>query len=229
MFRSNLENAEVTPGHDVFNKLVRKLTVKEFLHFHPFRFNIYYLGGIVAAAVTAVTLFNVGRPGEKSGSGSPESLLNHKPDSIEILNHEPDKMTLIVADEKLPGQQAAGNELVSLKKKNTVRKVKTGKGDIPDRPGTTGINEPLKNRELFSSSRGGSSDLIERRSDAGSLIVLSAISGCAPLKVQFGNKVKQDGSINWSFGDGGKSDQDQPVWIYDVEGVYLVTLKVLLP
>ncbi len=57
LFRHNLENAEVIPDPSVSSKLMRKLAVREFLHFNPFRFNIYYLGGIIAAAVvTALVL-----------------------------------------------------------------------------------------------------------------------------------------------------------------------------
>ena len=56
LFRSKLENSEVIPGDSVRNELMRKLAVREFLRFNPSRFNIYYLGGIAAAAIAAILI-----------------------------------------------------------------------------------------------------------------------------------------------------------------------------
>ncbi|MEZ4739971.1 MAG: PKD domain-containing protein [Flavobacteriales bacterium] len=48
--------------------------------------------------------------------------------------------------------------------------------------------------------------------------------GCAPLTVQFTNTSFGAQSYSWSFGDGGMSTADNPTYIYNVPGVYTVTL-----
>ena len=52
-------------------------------------------------------------------------------------------------------------------------------------------------------------------------------SGCAPLTVQFTNTSLQGLSYQWNFGDGGTSTADNPTYIYNVPGVYIVTLTAI--
>ena len=56
LFRQKLENAEIIPDASVNAKLMRRLARREFLRFNPARFNIYYLGGIIAAGITAAII-----------------------------------------------------------------------------------------------------------------------------------------------------------------------------
>ena len=51
--------------------------------------------------------------------------------------------------------------------------------------------------------------------------------GCAPLTVSFTNTSLQGVSYQWSFGDGGMSTADNPTYIYNVPGVYTVTLTAV--
>ncbi len=48
--------------------------------------------------------------------------------------------------------------------------------------------------------------------------------GCAPLTVAFSNTSLVGATYQWSFGDGGTSTADNPVYTYNVPGVYTVTL-----
>ncbi|MCB9183907.1 MAG: PKD domain-containing protein [Flavobacteriales bacterium] len=48
--------------------------------------------------------------------------------------------------------------------------------------------------------------------------------GCAPLTVDFTNTSWQGLSYQWNFGDGGSSTADNPTYVYNVPGVYTVTL-----
>ncbi len=48
--------------------------------------------------------------------------------------------------------------------------------------------------------------------------------GCAPLVVSFTNTSLQGSTYLWSFGDGGSSTADNPVYVFNVPGVYSVTL-----
>ncbi|MBX2972980.1 MAG: PKD domain-containing protein [Flavobacteriales bacterium] len=51
--------------------------------------------------------------------------------------------------------------------------------------------------------------------------------GCAPLAVSFTNTSLQGVSYQWSFGDGGTSTADNPTYIYNVAGVYTVTMTAV--
>jgi gliding motility-associated-like protein len=48
--------------------------------------------------------------------------------------------------------------------------------------------------------------------------------GCAPLTVSFTNTSLQGLSYQWNFGDGGTSTADNPTYIFNVPGVYTVSL-----
>ena len=63
LFRKKLESSELIPGGMVRKNLMKKLGRREFVRFNPSRFNIYYLGGIAAAAVAATLLISSG-PGK---------------------------------------------------------------------------------------------------------------------------------------------------------------------
>lgn len=49
-------------------------------------------------------------------------------------------------------------------------------------------------------------------------------AGCAPLTVSFTNTSLLGMTYQWSFGDGGMSTADNPTYIFNVPGVYTVTL-----
>jgi PKD repeat protein len=54
----------------------------------------------------------------------------------------------------------------------------------------------------------------------------SALSGCAPLSVNFANTTTNALSFLWNFGDGGNSTISNPTHIYTLPGSYNVTLSV---
>jgi hypothetical protein len=54
LFREKLKNSEVIPSEEGGRVLFRRLTRKEFFHFIPSKFNIWYAGGLAALAATIV-------------------------------------------------------------------------------------------------------------------------------------------------------------------------------
>ena len=60
LFRQTLENAEVIPDPSVGVNLMKRVGRQEFLRFDPSRFNVYYLGVVFVAAITAGVLFSTG-------------------------------------------------------------------------------------------------------------------------------------------------------------------------
>jgi len=58
LFRNKLENSELMPAESTRQNLMKKLARREFVRFNPSRFNIYYLGGIIAAGTVAAVLIS---------------------------------------------------------------------------------------------------------------------------------------------------------------------------
>jgi PKD repeat protein len=55
---------------------------------------------------------------------------------------------------------------------------------------------------------------------------VSSSSGCLPIKIKFINTSVNYDSCSWIFGDGGTSNDNDPEWIFDEEGVYRIGLTV---
>lgn len=60
----------------------------------------------------------------------------------------------------------------------------------------------------------------------------STFRGCLPANVFFNNlssPINEEYDITWDFGDGNKSDEISPTHIYEKEGVYSVSVKIVSP
>ncbi len=55
----------------------------------------------------------------------------------------------------------------------------------------------------------------------------SAKSGCGSLTVLFENRSLHANTFIWYFGDGGTSGEENPTYIYDISGEYIVTLTAI--
>ncbi len=77
LFRHKLENAEVIPDPSVGVNLMKRVGRQEFLRFDLARFNIYYIGAILVAGLSAGVIFL---------GGSSESAMNNAPETVTIVN-----------------------------------------------------------------------------------------------------------------------------------------------
>ena len=111
LFRYKLENSEPIPGDSVRTELMRRLAGREFIHFNPSRFNVYYLGGIVAAGIVA-TLLLTSNPGARR---KPEVIAptenNFNADTVANIQNNPQQ-----AEEQL-----VINKAENVNKKNGIR------------------------------------------------------------------------------------------------------------
>lgn len=216
LFRNKLENAEVIPGASVNEELMKKLTRKEFLHFNPSKFNIYYLGLIIVAAITAGLLIG-SKPGDSNAQNLSDTQSNQEiaADAITIqagqliVKNEPDKKEIInnTSAYKKPVTHPDPIHLLN-REKNII-----APADVK-----------LSGSELY--NRTAEDKKLKINSSVGEVLFEpSVFSGCPPLKVFFINKAALFDSFSWSFGDGGYSDKKDPEWIFDVEGEYKVVLK----
>lgn len=222
LFRQKLENAEISPGEAVNAALMRKLARREFLRFNPARFNIYYLGLIAAGVITAgvLMLANVG----SHDNNHQESIRDREetqevfliPDSTPVRQNkteeQPKTSPAIKNTEVIAGKQETiqdqSREFV--RERNIIMPAFVGESSKEIL-----VNEKSRTDRLQASSAGNNA-----------LFTPSVVSGCAPLKVHFSNMADSYLEYKWNFGDGGVSYEREPIWIYDVDGEYMVTMKV---
>jgi PKD repeat protein len=231
LFRHKLENAEIIPDPSVSSKLMRKLAVREFLHFSPYRFNMYYLAGIVAAGITASILL----------ISPPARDVENQP--LEIIQKIPQKENnsnkVISSGQPESGRNERKRMPVMPELRKSLKEVQEKAAEKPDLQDTMSreknsvnsgtLNDPLKGKELFTRSVEDNNKLREMSVPGDRLFVTSVDKGCAPLKVNFKNNLSEFDSCLWTFGDGGSSSGRDPEWIYDVDGEFRVVLKVFGP
>ena len=228
LFRYKLENAEPIPGDSVRTDLMRKLAGREFIRFNPARFNIYYLGGIVAAAGVVAALLMTSNPGA-----------GRKP---EVITPTENKISTDTVGNTSGDQQKSERQLVTEKIRNNKNNIgisssnKNISSEVKSnviKPGlkTVNISSPgypdsLTKKTLIKENIPEKNNVFTLRKKTEAAFNVSSISGCTPLKVRFMNRSTSYDSCRWVFGDGGSSTEKNPEWIFDVEGEYKVVLKV---
>jgi PKD repeat protein len=228
LFRRKLDGAEVIPGPAVNAKLMRTLARREFVRFNPARFNAYYVGGLLVAAVTiSIILFS-----EKENS-TQSSNITELDTTENILSIKPFELPEGKAIIKISEGQANGGKESANKKNDNQRKSKSGEVVInrilqSDRNTFTpaGINESYSKPSLVNDPSPNAGKLQGRNLKSETLFEASVLSGCVPLKIHFNAAVNSIDSCNWTFGDGGYSNKRSPDWIFDMEGEYKVVLNI---
>ena len=230
LFRKKLGNAEIIPSPSVSKALMRRLARRQFLHFNPSRFNIWYAGGIVITGAALAFILSSG-PG-KNEQTTPASVSTELSKSIvtEDLNanaaNPPDQKQ--VKDTR--SAETAGN-IRSEKPSGTI----TGNDGIQNYPEkkkniVTPTNIPdVPEGRLFPDGITEKDKLQGEVKQTSNLIGASVNEGCAPLKVIFKNRALSSDSCRWTFGDGGYSYDKNPEWLFYVEGEYEVSLNAFTP
>ena len=227
LFNEQLRNAEAIPDKAFEERLMRKLARKEFVRFIPSKFNIYYLGGLVGAAVIAGLLIN----------SNPEKNNNVMPSRS------------ITPDTSITGDSLPNFPITSVEVTlSRVKEVSHDEGQVNSRSGNvpqevliiTGnqINNNVDNEattELagnlpVEAATPEDKSLSEKQTDINrqplARFEMSSFEGCSPVKVKFINTSMNFDSCLWTFGDGGTSNEINPEWIFDEEGIYRIGLSV---
>ena len=105
-------------------------------------------------------------------------------------------------------------------------KAEAAPGGVTDRPG--GINTPAGAAENEITVKGfRQNDASEALTAAPVAVIKASVkNGCVPLHVRFTSPGTEGFTTVWSFGDGGSSSVNNPDYIYDLPGIYDVTLTV---
>jgi hypothetical protein len=227
LFRKKLETAEVVPDALVKSKLMRRVARREFIRFNPKRLNIYYVTGILVAGITmAVLLVTISKT---SGNSSPQSSTNvlKKDDSTGFIEVQANQ--LVRKEPEKPGvtySESPKNNFVPKLHKNA--EPETRRDNKLQKTNTlvhADISNSLSNKGVVSEGAVDKKTLQTGFNAGTHLIEPLELSGCAPLKVKFYNKLISYDSCRWTFGDGGYSNEKDPEWIFDVEGEYKIVLQ----
>jgi len=226
LFRRKLEKAEIIPDTSVKSNLMSKLAWKEFLHFIPTRFNIYYLAGILVATIAAVVILSSGS--DNTGMQEPQ-VPDRKDDAVTTAG--------ITTDVKISSQpvQATTRKQPSVKEPNQISDPEVlveyeSLADTGSRENRiiapTGIDGHVVKNSLYNPVIKDVNKLQVRTVSSKIEIKPSVTEGCIPLKISFTNSLADSDSCFWKFGDGGISDSKNPEWIYRTQGEYKVDLEV---
>ncbi|MBK7709583.1 MAG: PKD domain-containing protein [Bacteroidales bacterium] len=231
LFRQKLEYAEIIPDPSVSSKLMQKLAVREFLRFNPLRFNVYYLGGIIAAGIATLLLFSDSKESQgRKVPSQPYEIINQIPLKQEIENVKVSPDTVIENKRSVEkGKVAIRSRNASAGSKEAVdAKAKVPESGTGEKYALTpgAVNNSLSVKELFPKQSEDNFKLREIGVQDEQLFETSVTEGCAPLKVAFRNNLSGYDSCLWTFGDGGSSAKNDPEWIFDLEGEYRVVLKI---
>ena len=213
LFRNKLEENEMEAGADLTGRVMRRLERKEFLRFNPSRFNVYY--ATAAAVVITVAGLLVFQSPDKEESPLPSARESQQTEQAVTDEKKVDGVNeqAVTVTPSLKETDTSGDTPVTQPAAITSRQNETLK------PGAAG-SESSVTREV----RKGEPATV--RSPRKAVIETSASSGCVPLTVRFSYPAAGSMKAEWSFGDGGKSDENAPDYIYDLPGTYIVTLTL---
>ncbi len=230
LFRKKLEFAEATPDIALKAKIMHKVARQEFLRFNPGNFNIFYIGGIVAAGIVTGLLLFSGSDHLTASNNTPV-ITSPKTEYIEVRAEKPiisTKANAAVPPKKLSQSIVTANKLTKSKQETKSDQEKVSYQE----PVNNKIFVPAVMNKTFPKNKLLNQDTVDMnilqsnmKSEAFLVDPLITV-GCAPLKVKFHNNLSSYDSCRWTFGDGGYSIQKDPEWIFDVEGEYIIGLKV---
>ena len=227
LFKKNLENVEVIPSSAVRTKLMRRLRRKEFLHFNPAKFNIWYSGVlIIAGTALALILLSGSEKNNKSIRESMPGNIFNSPNREDIQSST-EKATNVTIPIVKAGEEKKVNitsAISSETKSPELGKVIPVQKTIADTTTIRMKSQPMQSNLPDPVMEKGKFQGIVKMSDYS--IESSVNQGCVPLKVHFKTVNTLVDSCQWNFGDGGYSVSKTPDWLFDNPGEYKVTLQV---
>ena len=232
IFRKSFTGYKIPPSGGIWKKIVRKLIYREFFFYNLSRFNIFYLGGILAIVFGGLILFNRDKDTVENRELKIQNI--KLPDVVEnpadISETLYDQVNHHAKEKGTPAKRIPGTEIKDdrYSRTNTAKeggKNKKTKVDIVKKTNPVPDNKPedkINEKNLFTTVSG------KLKKDNVLLPVAYYYtrikSGCAPLKIQFENRSENTKTYDWHFGDGGSSTEKDPSYIFDEPGEYIVAL-----
>ncbi|MCD6598343.1 MAG: gliding motility-associated C-terminal domain-containing protein [Bacteroidales bacterium] len=237
IFQKSFSEYEIQPSDTLWEKLEGKLSRKEFFSFSPGSFNVYYLVLLLSAIALGIFLMAKSMMGTDDNEGTKLStdsqiektdISSGKSMILEMNN------SAIVEESIISGANEIDNkggdeDPVTVNTKEPISDIRTVEGQsyvtLNEGKMVELIPEVKKNNQKLQTSPPITTD-----NSTEVLISFSVFpkSGCAPLNVEFENYSRIKGAFEWHFGDGGKSTQEEPVYLFDEPGEYVVSLAVFM-
>ena len=222
-YKDGFQSWEVLPSENFWAGFERKLRFNQFLRFSPGSFNIYYLATLVFAGATAAILLT-GSPGKDQGK-SPDIIIDKF-----IIEQEVGAIPAV--PEQVVSEEPFKHEAISLTEPGISTVEGSGTVDkraaeeSSERKGNINTLKDKLNDNFSDKSR-------EQRLSRRNQLALSypaarfssdRSSGCAPMTINFANQSLNYDSCFWEFGDGGVTNESDPVWVFDEPGEFEVSL-----
>lgn len=216
LFKQSFDNYKLEPDTKTWSNISNALKVRQFFGFNAQKFNIYYLAAILFIISTITFLF---------------SNNNVTQQAISIAQHK------IKSPIHIRSVSTNTNQ-------NVMNKNKTHRDFVKPKNITGNNVSPIKKQVINNKSNNTATKLIHRNivstvviTDSLSkdinklklpvpkpLFKLNTRKGCVPLKIEIENYTKFAENYEWSFGNGEKSEQENPVYTYTKAGIYTVML-----
>jgi len=215
LFRNKLEENEMVTGSDLTARFMRRLGRREFLRFNPLRFNIYYVA-VAAAGLTVAGLLLLAAPRSKDKT---------QPRQQEIPEAE------VISDTGTTGiiqseAAAAVKTAVTPPAVTGADKAETAPAGVTERQASLDTPSGYEAAAVNVGTVASVDAELKTSGPAVALIEPSVTSGCVPLHVSFSCNAGERFTPAWQFGDGGSSALPDPDYIYDLPGIYRVTLTL---
>jgi PKD repeat protein len=219
LFRQSFDGYKINPPDNLWNKINYRLNLKQFLKPNFGNFNIYY-SSLIIGIVTAIAL---------------------------LLSSRTEDKPLLSSNTTVPSVNTKiNNETKDLKKESRIYKIKL----TPNKTEQKSLNHPsnfvskqiefeeennniglstnqIQNIEPVLKVKNDSSNKFESLMPYRPKPVFSIAckEGCTPFELKLNNFTQGATNYYWTFGDGGKSKDESPVYTYNYPGVYRIQLK----
>lgn len=220
-FIRELENLELQPSPQVWEKVSARLAWKEFMQFNPQSFNVYYAVALLGFAILTIYL-SVFRNNTK-----------------DLLSPEPEPRTEISGSSLIHADESG--KAISLEASADSSILDITQTDVPEMEKTSTVQPSAPVAEKFTqktptttpTDSSLTNSLIHSPEDIPTLLrpvalfSPSVMEGCVPLKVWFSNYSVNALQYSWSFSDGGTSESMNPIYVFDEPGTYFISLTVV--
>jgi len=237
LFREKFEGYRLRPSEGLWGRVVRQLRLREFLRFSPGQFNVWYLAGMLAVALTAYLVLH--RPGSMPEENTPAP--------VTVMQPQEDHPA-VAQEKKRPASGEERSAAVERKDESPVRKEASSRGKNEENvsaPGTVASEEgkvPPASEKGHEKEEGAAALTTGRKSgDRGkktserllqkeqpapvARFEMSVKKGCPPLKVQFVNRSQHASAYSWSLEPAGITfAAENPEYLFEVPGTYIVRL-----
>lgn len=214
LFSEKFSDFTETPSEKVWSGIQRKLSFYDFFHFSVNSLNIYYVAVMLTGLIGGLILLN--------GNDEKNSLA----EEIHITDIVTPESFIT---EKLPNETTGSEDNIDEKSEITqeLKDKRKGKKLAP----VKGESFELLTENGKESQEKLTSAIIEDVSQqktqriAIADFTVSSSEGCGPTRVEFTNLSENAIDFKWDFGDGIKSNQMNPVYLFTKPGEWIVQLE----